>query len=118
MKGAREKLAIFGTRGKRKLSRDSLIAFPREIISAFARLPRVFRKLDMDRQLGNKISRSMKWRYLHRMEKAGLIKHATKKRYRKLYDRISDWIEKDVIPKIRMTEASPDLDSRDFLARL
>ena len=92
------------TRGKRKLSKDSLVAFPQEIIGAFAQLPRIFKKFDVDRFLGNKISRSMKWRYLHRMEDLGLIRHTTKKYYQKLYDSVSDWIEKAVIPRIKQTE--------------
>ncbi len=92
------------TRGKRKLSKDSLVAFPQEIIGAFAQLPRIFKKFDVDRFLGNKISRSMKWRYLHRMEDLGLIRHTTKKYYQKLYDSVSDWIEKEVIPRIKQTE--------------
>ncbi|MEM2896738.1 MAG: hypothetical protein QXG01_04090 [Candidatus Bathyarchaeia archaeon] len=93
-------------RGKRKLSRDSLINFPHEIISAFSRLPRVFKRFDMDRILGNRISRGMKWRYLEKMEACGLIKHKTKKYYHKVYDKISDWIEKEVIPRIKRTEVS------------
>ena len=98
------------SRGKRKLSRDSLVAFPREIIGTFAKLPRVFRKLDVDRVLGNRISRSMKWRYLSRMEDLGLIKHTTKKGYQKIYDSISDWIEKEVVPRIKQTEMRKDLE--------
>lgn len=74
----------------------------------FAHLPRVFRKIDVDRLLGNKISRSMKWRYLKRMERLGLIKHSTKKYYRKLYDKVSDWMERDLVPKVRVTESELD----------
>ncbi|MFH0848748.1 MAG: hypothetical protein V1857_04530 [archaeon] len=92
------------SRGKRKLSKDSLVAFPREIIGTFARLPRVFRKFDVDRLLGNKISRSMKWRYLNRMENLGLIRHTTKKYYQKIYSSISDWLEKVVVPRVKQTE--------------
>ena len=92
------------TRGKRKLSRDSLLAFPQEIIGTFAQLPRVFKKFDVDRFVGDRISRSMKWRYLHRMEDLGLIRHTTKKYYQKLYDSVSDWIEKEVIPRIKQME--------------
>jgi len=92
-------------RGRRKLSKVATTSFPREIIAAFARLPRVFRKIDVDRLLGDKISRSMKWRYLRKMERLGLIRHATKKYYRKLYDRVSDWMERDLIPKVRVTES-------------
>jgi hypothetical protein len=77
---------------------------PQEIIEAFARLPRVFKKWDIDRLLGDRISRSMKWRYLQRMERLGLVKHASKKCYRKMYDRVSDWLERDLIPRIRRTE--------------
>jgi len=98
-----------GSRGKRKLSRDAITAFPREIVGTFARLPRVFKRLDIDRLMGDKISRSMKWRYLNKMENLGLIKHATKKYYRKLHDTISDWMEKEVLPKIRRAEARDDL---------
>jgi len=100
-----------GSRGKRKLSRGMLATFPREIIGVFARLPRVFRKIDMDRLLGDRISRSMKWRYLRRMETYGLIRHSTKKYYQKIYDSISDWMEKDVIPKIKRTEIKEKLDA-------
>lgn len=83
-----------------------MINFPHEIINAFSHLPRVFKRLDMDRILGDRISRGMKWRYLKKMEACGLIKHKTKKYYRKVYDRISDWIEKEVIPRIRKSEIS------------
>ena len=99
------------SRGKRKLSKNVLATFPREIIGVFARLPRVFRKIDMDRLLGDRISRSMKWRYLRRMETYGLIRHSTKKYYQKIYDSISDWMEKDVIPKIKRTEIKEKLDA-------
>jgi hypothetical protein len=92
------------TRGKRKLSKESLSAFPKEIVGTFAHLPRVFKKVDVDRLMGDKISRSMKWRYIRRMERLGIVKHATKKYYRKMYDTISEWMEKDVIPKIRRME--------------
>lgn len=96
------------SRGKRKLSKDSLVAFPREIVGTFARLPRVFKKFDVDRFLGNKISRSMKWRYLNRMEHLGLIRHTTKKYYQKIYDSVSDWLEKEVVPKVKQTEMRRD----------
>jgi hypothetical protein len=92
------------TRGKRKLSKESLTAFPKEIVGTFAHLPRVFKKVDVDRLMGDKISRSMKWRYIRRMERLGIVKHATKKYYRKMYDTISEWMEKDAIPKIRRME--------------
>jgi hypothetical protein len=92
------------TRGKRKLSKESLTAFPREIVGTFAHLPKVFKKVDVDRLMGDKISRSMKWRYIRRMERLGIVKHATKKYYRKMYDTISEWMEKDAIPKIRRME--------------
>jgi hypothetical protein len=98
-------------RGKRKLSRESLSAFPREIVGTFSRLPKVFKKMDMDRILGDKISRSMKWRYIRRMERAGLVKHDTKKYYQKLYDTVSDWMEKDAIPKIRRIESLAQLEA-------
>jgi hypothetical protein len=101
MKRASEK---FSSRGKRKLSRQMFMDFPQEIISAFAQLPRVFKKVDMDRILGDRISRSMKWRYIRRMEKVGLVRHATKKYYQKVYDRMSDWLEKDAIPRVRNVE--------------
>jgi len=93
------------SRGRRKLSKALLTTFPQEVIGVFARLPKVFRKSNMDHYLGNRISRSMKWKYLHKMEKYGLIRHTTKKYYRKIYDSISDWIEKEIIPKTRRTEA-------------
>jgi phosphate starvation-inducible protein PhoH len=40
------------------------------------------------------------------MEKLGIVRHSTKKYYRKVYDTISDWMEKDAIPKIRRMETS------------
>jgi hypothetical protein len=94
------------SRGKRKLSKESITSFPREIVGTFAHLPRVFKKVDIDRLMGDKISRSMKWRYIRRMEKLGIVRHSTKKYYRKVYDTISDWMEKDAIPKIRRIESS------------
>ena len=93
------------TRGKRKLSKGSLATFPREIIGAFVRLPKVFKKMDLDRLLGDRISRSMKWRYVRRMERLGLVKHSTKKYYQKLYDSVSDWMEKDAVPRIKHMES-------------
>ena len=99
------------TRGKRKLSKEHLTAFPKEIIGTFAHLPRVFKKLDVDRLMGDQISRSMKWRYIRRMERLGIVKHATKKYYRKVYDTISDWMEKDGIPRIRRMESLFEVDS-------
>jgi len=98
-------------RGKRKLSKEALIAFPKEIVGTFARLPRVFKKVDIDRLMGDKISRSMKWRYVRRMEKLGIVKHATKKYYRKLYDTISDWMEKDAIPRVRRMESLVEVET-------
>ena len=92
------------SRGKRKLSKEALTSFPKEIVGTFARLPKVFKKVDVDRLMGNKISRSMKWRYIRRMEKQGIVKHATKKYYRKVYDTISEWMEKEAIPRIRRME--------------
>jgi len=104
MRVSSTKLRGIESRGKRKLSKESLTAFPREIVGTFAHLPKVFKKVDVDRLMGDKISRSMKWRYIRRMEKLGLVKHATKKYYRKVYDTISEWMEKDAIPKIRRME--------------
>lgn len=98
-------------RGKRKLSKEALTAFPKEIVGTFARLPRVFKKVDIDRLMGDKISRSMKWRYVRRMEKLGIVKHATKKYYRKLYDTISDWMEKDAIPRVRRMESLVEVET-------
>jgi len=98
-------------RGKRKLSKETLTAFPKEIVGTFAHLPRVFKKVDIDRLMGDKISRSMKWRYVRRMERMGIVKHATKKYYRKVYDTISDWMEKDAIPKIRRMEALVEVET-------
>ena len=97
-------MATVGTRGKRKLSKESITAFPKEIVGTFAHLPRVFKKVDVDRLMGDKISRSMKWRYIRRMEHLGIVRHATKKYYRKMYDTISEWMEKDAIPRIRRME--------------
>ena len=98
------------SRGKRKLSKESLTAFPKEIVGTFAHLPRVFKKVDIDRLMGDQISRSMKWRYVRRMERLGIVKHATKKYYRKVYDTISEWMEKDAIPKIRRMEALVEIE--------
>ena len=94
------------SRGKRKLSKESVTSFPKEIVGTFAHLPKVFKKVDIDRLMGDKISRSMKWRYVRRMERLGIVRHSTKKYYRKVYDTISDWMEKDAIPKIRRMESS------------
>jgi len=41
---AREGVRFIKSRGKRKLSKESLTAFPREIIGAFVRLPKVFKR--------------------------------------------------------------------------
>jgi len=101
----------FESRGKRKLSREVITSFPREIVGTFARLPKVFKKVDIDRLMGDKISRSMKWRYVRRMERLGIVKHATKKYYRKIYDTISDWMEKDAIPKIRRMESLVEVEA-------
>ena len=105
MRKAREGVRFITSRGKRKLSKESLAAFPKEIIRAFVRLPRVFKKVDLDRVLGDEISRSMKWRYVRRMERLGLVKHSTKKYYQKIYDSVSDWMEKDAVPKIKHMES-------------
>jgi hypothetical protein len=102
---AREGVRFIKSRGKRKLSKESITAFPREIIGAFVRLPRVFKKMDLDRLLGDKISRSMKWRYVRRMERLGLVRHSTKKYYQKIYDSVSDWMEKDAVPRIKHMES-------------
>lgn len=105
MRRAAERMRLIRSRGKRKLSKESLTTFPREIIGAFVRLPKVFRKMDLDRVLGDQISRSMKWRYVRRMERLGLVKHSTKKYYQKIYDSVSDWMEKDAVPKIKHMES-------------
>jgi len=105
LRRAAERVRFIKSRGKRKLSKESLAAFPREIIGAFVRLPKVFKKMDLDRILGDRISRSMKWRYVRRMERLGLVKHSTKKYYQKLYDSVSDWMEKDAVPKIKHMES-------------
>src|SRR5208282_969685 len=99
------------SRGKRKLSKESITSFPREIVGTFAHLPKVFKKVDIDRLMGDKISRSMKWRYIRRMERLGIVKHATKKYYRKMYDTISEWMEKDAIPKVRRLEMLVDVET-------
>lgn len=111
MKTINSTLRGLETRGKRKLSKEALIAFPKEIVGTFAHLPRVFKKVDIDRLMGDKISRSMKWRYVRRMEKLGIVKHATKKYYRKLYDTISDWMEKDAIPRVRRMESLVEVET-------
>jgi hypothetical protein len=105
MRRASERVQFIRARGKRRFSKESLTAFPKEIVRAFVRLPRVFKKVDLDRLLGDQISRSMKWRYVRRMERLGLVRHSSKKHYQKAYDSISDWMEKDAVPKIRHVEA-------------
>jgi hypothetical protein len=105
MRRARDGVRFITSRGKRKFSKENLTAFPKEIIRAFVRLPRVFKKVDLDRVLGNEISRSMKWRYVQRMERLGLVRHSTKKYYQKIYDSVSDWMEKDAVPKIKHMES-------------
>ena len=99
------------SRGKRKLSKEVLTAFPKEIVGTFAHLPKVFKKVDVDRLMGDRISRSMKWRYIRRMERLGIVKHATKKYYRKVYDTISEWMEKDAIPRIRRMESPVEVET-------
>lgn len=111
MKTINSTLRGLEARGKRKLSKEALTAFPKEIVGTFAHLPRVFKKVDIDRLMGDKISRSMKWRYVRRMEKLGIVKHATKKYYRKLYDTISDWMEKDAIPRVRRMESLVEVET-------
>jgi len=101
------------SRGRRKLTKDAITAFPHEIVRTFARLPRIFKRLDIDRLMGDRISRSMKWRYLNKMENLGLIRHSTKKYYQKLHNTVSDWMEKEVLPKIRRAETKTDLDSEN-----
>jgi len=105
MKSYTNRLHGLESRGKRKLSKEVLTDFPKEIVGTFARLPKIFKKVDIDRLMGDKISRSMKWRYIRRMERLGIVRHATKKYYRKIYDTISDWMEKDAIPKVRRMES-------------
>ena len=105
MRRARQAVGFIGARGKQKLSKESLTAFPKEIVRAFVRLPRVFGKGDLDRLLGDQISRSMKWRYVRRMERLGLVRHSTKKYYQKIYESVSDWMEKDAVPKIKHIES-------------
>jgi hypothetical protein len=105
MRRASGRVRFIGGRGKRKLSRESLTAFPKEIVAAFVRLPRVFEKVDLDRFLGDQISRSMKWRYVRRMERLGLVRRSSKKYYQKIYENVSDWMEKDAVPKIKHMES-------------
>ena len=111
MKANNTRITGLETRGKRKLSKEALTAFPKEIVGTFAHLPKVFKKVDVDRLMGDKISRSMKWRYIRRMEHMGIVKHATKKYYRKMYDTISEWMEKDAIPKIRRMETLVEVEA-------
>jgi hypothetical protein len=108
---AREGVRFIRARGKRKLSKERLAAFPKEIIRAFVRLPRVFKKVDLDRLLGDQISRSMKWRYVKRMERLGLVRRSTKKYYQKIYDSVSDWMEKDAVPRIKQMESIAVIES-------
>ncbi len=87
------------------MSKETLTGLPKEIIRAFICLPRVFRKVDIDRLLGDQISRSMKWRYVKRMESLGLVKHSSKKYYQKIYDSVSDWMQKDAVQRIKHLES-------------
>ena len=45
------------------------------------------------------------------MERLGIVRHSTKKYYRKVYDTISDWMEKDAIPKIRRMESLVEIET-------
>ena len=110
MKG--KSLNSSSSRGKRKLTKDAITTLPHEIVRTFARLPRIFKRLDIDRLMGDKISRSMKWRYLNRMENLGLIRHSTKKYYQKLHNTVSDWMEKEVLPRIRRAESRSEFESQ------
>jgi hypothetical protein len=89
---------------KNKLSRSSLTIFPLEIIKSYSKLPKNFKKRDVDILIGDKICRDMKWRYLKKMEKLGLIRHTSKKCYEKSYENFSDWVQTVVLPKIRTIE--------------
>lgn len=89
----------------RKFPRSENSLLPEELIKIYAKLPRLFGKRDLDSQLGDKITRDMKWRYFRRMEKLGLIRHVSRKRYEKLHLSYSEWIQLVLIPKIRMLEA-------------
>src|SRR5512136_2678220 len=98
MKRARESVRLIRARGKRKLSKESLTAFPKEIIGAFVRLPKFFKKKYLNIVLGDEISRSMMWRFVRRMERLGLVRHSKKKYFPQIYDSVSDWMEKDAVP--------------------
>ena len=100
-------------RGKRKLSNEFMFLLPLEILEAFACLPNIFRKIDLDRMIGDKISRNMKWKYIKRMEEMGLIVHASKKSYRKIYENLSEWIEKVLIPMVKRKEAKATFKFKD-----
>ncbi|MFQ5998363.1 MAG: hypothetical protein ACE5KO_03570 [Candidatus Bathyarchaeia archaeon] len=90
--------------GRAKLSKPFQVILPGEIIRLYARLPKTFRKRDVDIILGERISRDMKWRYLRRMEKMGLVNHPTKKQYEKVFDHYSDWLESIFVPSIKSME--------------
>lgn len=92
--------------GRAKLSKLAGVALPFEVMRLYSKLPKSFVKRDMDAVLGEKISRDMKWRYLKRMQTLGLIKHASKKRYEKLFDNYSDWVLNVQIPKLKQIESS------------
>ncbi len=51
----------------------------------------------------------MKWKYIQKLEVLGLIEHTSKKRYRKSYDNFSEWIEKDLVPRVKRAELSASL---------
>lgn len=89
---------------RRKFTGQRLVCLPLEIVEVFSRLPRRFRMWDMNRLLGDRTTRSMMWRYLQRLETLGLIRHTSKIHYLKLYDRVSDWIEKDLLVQVSRIE--------------
>ena len=105
MRAGNLRVRFIETRGKRKLSKENLVGLPKEIIRAFICLPRVFRKVDVDRLLEDQISRSMKWRYVRRMERLGLVRHSSKKYYQKIYESVSGWMEKDGVQRIKRLES-------------
>ncbi len=70
--------------------------------------------LQLAKDCGAKIRHSKKvkiYSSTRRMEKMGIVKHATKKYYRKVYDTISDWMEKDAIPKVRRMESRVEVEA-------
>jgi len=92
--------------GRTKLLQLPNVILPREIIRLYAGLPHLFTRRDVDSQLGDKICRDMKWRYLKRMEAMGLINHVSRKQYEKNYQTYSEWLVEVLVPLVKFAESS------------